>query len=57
MKELDIDKLEYVTTGLNSFKSKIDKLDVNKLVHVPVDVSNLSDAARNDVVKKTENNA
>ena len=57
MKELDIDKLEYVTTGLNSFKSKIDKLDVNKLVHVPVDVSNLSDVARNDVVKKTENNA
>ena len=57
MKELDIDKLEYVTTGLNSFKSKIDKLDVDKLVHVPVDVSNLSDVARNDVVKKTENNA
>ena len=57
MKELDIDKLEYVTTGLNSFKSKIDKLDVNKLVHVPIDVSNLSDVARNDVVKKTENNA
>ena len=57
MKELDIDKLEYVTTGLNSFKSKIDKLDVDKLVHVPVDVSNLSDVARNDVAKKTENNA
>ena len=57
MKELDIDKLEYVTTGLNSFKSKIDKLNVDKLVHVPVDVSNLSDVAGNDVVKKTENNA
>ena len=30
-------------------KSKVDKLDVNKLVPVPV-----SDVAKNDVVKKTE---
>ena len=32
-------------------KSKIDKLDVDKLVTVPVDLSKLSDAIKNDVVK------
>ena len=35
-------------------KSKVDKLDVYKLVPVPVD---LSDAAKNDVVKKDVHNA
>ena len=35
-------------------KSKVDKLDVGKLVAVPVDLSKLSDAVKNDVVKKTE---
>ena len=35
-------------------KSKVDKLDVNKLVPVPVDLSKLSDAGKKDVVKKTE---
>ena len=41
-------------TGLNSLKSKIDKLDVEKLVPVPVDLSKLGDAVKNCVVKKTE---
>ena len=35
-------------------KSKLDKLDVDKLVPVPVDLSNLSDVVKNHVVKKTE---
>ena len=33
-------------------KIKVDKLDVYKLVLVPVDLSNLSDAMENNVVKK-----
>ena len=32
-------------------KSKVDKLDIAKLVHVPVDLSKLSDTVKNDVVK------
>ena len=38
-------------------KSKVDKLDVDKLVHVPFDLSKLSDAVKNDVVKKDIYNA
>ena len=33
-------------------KSKVDKLGVDKLVPVPVDLSKLSDAVKNYVVKK-----
>ena len=33
-------------------KSKVDKVDVDKLLPVPVDLSQLSDAVKNDVVKK-----
>ena len=55
--KLDIDKLEKVLTGLNSFKSKVDKLDVHKLVSVPVDLGKLSDVLKYDVVKKTGHNA
>ena len=50
--ELDIDKLNNVSTNLNNLKSKIDKLDVDKLVPVPVDLCKLSDAVKIDVVKK-----
>ena len=35
-------------------KSKLDKLDVDKLVPVPADLSNLSDVVKDHVVKKTE---
>ena len=37
-------------------KSNVDKLDVDKLVTVPVDLSKLSDVIKNVVVKKTECN-
>ena len=33
-------------------KSKVDKWDVDKLVLLPVNLSKLSDAVKNDVVKK-----
>ena len=33
-------------------KSNVDKLDVDKLVSVPVDLSKLSDVVKNDIVEK-----
>ena len=50
----EVDKLEKVPISLNSLKSKIDILDVDKLVPVPVDLSKVSDVVKNDLVKKTE---
>ena len=40
------------STDLSSLESKVDKLDVDKLVPVPVDLSKLSDVVKNDVVIK-----
>ena len=37
---------------LSNLKIKVDKLDVDKLVPVPVDLSKLSDVVKNDVVKR-----
>ena len=48
----NIDKLEKVPTGLNSSKSKVDKLDINELVPAPVGSSKLSDVVKNDFIKK-----
>ena len=39
-------------TSLANLKSEVDKLDIDKLVPVPVDLSKLSDVVKNDVVKK-----
>ena len=39
--------------SLANLKTEVDKLDVDKLVAVPVDLSKLSDVVKNDVVKKT----
>ena len=39
-------------TNLASLKTEVDKLDINKLVPIPVDLSELSDVVKNDVVKK-----
>ena len=38
-------------------KSKVHKLDVDKLVPFPVDFSKISDVVKNDVVKKDAYNA
>ena len=39
-------------TKLANLKSEVDKLDFDKLVPVPIDLSKLSDVVKNDVVKK-----
>ena len=43
-------------TNLSNLKTEIDKLDIDKLVPVPVDLSKLSDVVKNDVIKKAEYN-
>ena len=40
-------------TNLANLKTEIDKLDIDKLAPVPVDLSKQSDVVKNDVVKKT----
>ena len=40
-------------TNLAGLKTELDKLDIDKLVHVPVDLGKLSDVVKNDVVKIT----
>ena len=40
-------------TNLANLKTEVDKLDIDKLVPVPVDLSKLSDVVKNDVVGKT----
>ena len=40
-------------TNLANLKTEVDKLDIDKLVPIPVDLSKLSDVVQNDVVKKT----
>ena len=39
-------------TNLASLKTEVDKLDIDKLVSIPVDLSKLSDLVKNDIVKK-----
>ena len=51
MDELDIDNLKNVTRNLSNFKSKMDKLDVDKLVLVPIDLSKLSNGVKNHAFK------
>ena len=55
----DIKNISHVDTSsfalksnLASLKTEVDKLDINKLVPVPVDLSKLSDVVKNDVAKK-----
>ena len=40
-------------SNLASLNTEVEKLGINKLVPVPVDLSKLSDIVKNDVVKKT----
>ena len=55
--KLDVDKLKNVPSGLSSLKRTGDKLDVGKLETTLIDLSELSNVVKNDVVKKTEYNA
>ena len=51
---MDIDTSSFaLKSNLARLKTEVDKLDTNKLVPVPVDLSKLSDVVKNDVVKKT----
>ena len=43
----------YFNSDLVSLKTEVDKLDIDKLVPVPVDLSKLSDVVKSDVVQKT----
>ena len=55
----DIKNIAHVDTSsfalkknLASLKTEVDKLDIDKLVPVPADLSKLSDVVKNSVVKK-----
>ena len=55
----DIKNVSHVDTSsfalkrnLANLKTEVDKLDINKLVRIPVDLSKLSDLVKNDLVKK-----
>ena len=39
-------------TNLAGLKNEVDKLEIDKLVPIPADLSKLSDVVKNDVVKK-----
>ena len=59
----DIKDITHVDTSnfalkrnLANLKTEVDKLDIDKLVPVPLDLSKLSDVVKNEVVKKTEYN-
>ena len=43
-------------TNLFSLKTEVDKLDIDKLVPIPNDLSKLSNVVKNKVVKKAECN-
>ena len=43
-------------TNLSSLKTEVDKLNIDKLVPIPADLSKLSNVVKNEVVKKTEYN-
>ena len=43
-------------TNLANLKAEFDKIDIDKLKTVPVDLSKLSNVVKNDVIKKTEYN-
>ena len=56
----DIKNMSHIDTSsfalksnLASLKTEVDKLDIDKLVPVPVDLSKLSDVVKNNVIKKT----
>ena len=61
MNKLGIDKLKNVLTSSSNLKSKVGKIDVDKLVLAPATylllLSKLSDVVKNDVVKKDVHNA
>ena len=60
----DIKNIQHIDTSSFALKSNLasleteeDKLDIDNLVPVPVDLSKLSDVVKNDVVRKDVYNA
>ena len=51
MKHVDTSSFA-LKTNLATLKFEVDKLDIDKLVPVPADLSKLSNVVKNDVVKK-----
>ena len=58
--KIDIKNISHVDTSsfalktnLSSLKTEVDKLDIDKLVPIPNDLSKLSNVVKNDVVKKS----
>ena len=50
--KINIDELKNVSGNLTNLRNKVDKLDVDKLVTVPVDFSRISDVVLDDVINK-----
>ena len=48
----NIDKLKNIPYNARNLKRKVEKIDVYKLLPVPVDLNKLSDVVKNDIVKK-----
>ena len=50
----DLKNITHIDTSSfeNKFKTEVDKLDIDKLAPVPVDLNKLSDAVKNDVAEK-----
>ena len=49
--------MKNVPINLSNLKNKVDKLDIDKIVSVPADLSKLSNAAKNNVIVKDAYNA
>ena len=49
--------MKNVPINLSNLKNKVDKLDIDKTVSVPADLSKLSNAAKNNVIVKDAYNA
>ena len=50
-------KLKGLPNNLSYLKDKVDKLDIDKLIPVPDNLSKLSNVVKNEIVKKTGYNA
>ena len=57
MDKLDIDKQKNMLSNFINLKSKVDKLEIDKLVPVSVHLSKVSDVVKNDDAKKDVCNA
>ena len=44
--------MKSVSSHLSNLKSEVDKLDLDKLIAAPFDLSKLSDVVKNDTIKK-----